>query len=327
MTGGRPLRFLAIVLLGWTSLRAVALWPEGEPPGPAALVGVAEAVPVERPLRPRPGRVVAVQVVPAPVRLGHAPRHRLPIVPRAASPTAVPAAGSPPLGGHVPAAPAIPPPVAPPPLALPPKRWAVSAWAIARGGNASALLGGQLGASQTGLRATYMIDRRRRLALSARLAAPLSGRGREAGLGIDWQPTALPLHVIAEQRIALDGGRSGPALLVVGGIAPTRVAGPIELEGYAQGGAVARGRVEPFADGSARLTLPLVERAGWRLDIGAGAWAGGQRGAARADIGPTLGLAVPVAGRRLRLTADWRERVAGRARPGSGPALSLGTDF
>jgi hypothetical protein len=29
----------------------------------------------------------------------------------------------------------------------------------------------------------------------------------------------------------------------------------------------------------------------------------------------------------LRLGAEWRQRVAGKAKPGSGPALSLGADF
>jgi hypothetical protein len=29
----------------------------------------------------------------------------------------------------------------------------------------------------------------------------------------------------------------------------------------------------------------------------------------------------------VRLSIDWRQRIAGRARPGSGPALSIGSDF
>jgi len=52
-----------------------------------------------------------------------------------------------------------------------------------------------------------------------------------------------------------------------------------------------------------------------------------QRGAARLDIGPSLGLALPLGTRTLRLAADWRQRIAGPSRPNSGPALSLGTDF
>lgn len=329
MSGGRPLRFIAVVLLGWTSLRAIALWPQGETLTPAALLGgIAEAAPAARPMPSRPDRVVSVQLVPPAKRLDHARPDQMPHAAHSIPPVAAVAVIAPlPDDRPLPASPVIPPPAAPPPLAQPPKRWAVSAWAIARGGNAAALLGGQLGGSQTGVRATYTLDQRRRLALSARLASPRSGRGREAAVGIDWQPTALPLHIIAEQRLSLDGGRSGPALLVVGGITPTRVAGPVEVEGYAQAGAVARDRVEPFADGAARLTLPLIARVGWRLDVGAGTWAGAQRGAARVDIGPTLGLVAPVAGRRVRLTADWRERIAGQARPGSGPALSVGTDF
>jgi hypothetical protein len=44
---------------------------------------------------------------------------------------------------------------------------------------------------------------------------------------------------------------------------------------------------------------------------------------ARLDIGPSIALVHQGA----RLTADWRVRIAGQARPGSGPSLTLGKDF
>jgi hypothetical protein len=36
---------------------------------------------------------------------------------------------------------------------------------------------------------------------------------------------------------------------------------------------------------------------------------------------------LPVRSHSLRLSLDWRERVAGNAMPRSGPALTLGADF
>ena len=64
-----------------------------------------------------------------------------------------------------------------------------------------------------------------------------------------------------------------------------------------------------------------------RIDLGLGAWGAAQRGASRVDAGPWLSTALPVAGRSLRLSLEWRQRLAGRATPSSGPALTIGTDF
>jgi hypothetical protein len=44
-------------------------------------------------------------------------------------------------------------------------------------------------------------------------------------------------------------------------------------------------------------------------------------------VGPRLSIRLPGAARNLRVTADWRVRVAGDAAPGSGPALTIGGDF
>lgn len=58
-----------------------------------------------------------------------------------------------------------------------------------------------------------------------------------------------------------------------------------------------------------------------------GLWAGGQKGAARLDFGPTIGTDVKVGETMIRVDADWRLRVAGDARPALGPALTLSTSF
>lgn len=216
----------------------------------------------------------------------------------------------------------------PPPLGIGPaslSRWSGSVWAIARPGGSSGGLGSsQLGGSQAGARLAYAIGSARRVALAGRIATPLEGRGREAALGVEWRPSDIPFRIFAEQRFGLDKGvRGGPSMGVVGGL-DQRVAGGFRLEAYGQAGVIGRGRVEGFADGAARVTRQIATVGSAKLDAGVGAWGGAQRNAERVDLGPTVGLAIPAGGRVLRLTLDYRARVGGDARPGSGPALSRG---
>ncbi|NUU46448.1 hypothetical protein HP438_05610 [Sphingomonas zeae] len=211
-----------------------------------------------------------------------------------------------------------------PSLPTPPDTWSASFWAVARQGGGALLPGGQLGGTQVGGRILRRLDRRGDLSASLRLSAPSEGLGREMAVGLDWKPARrLPLRLIVEQRIALDAGRGGTALLAVAGYGPRSLAPGVTVTAYAQSGVVARGTVEPFADGAARVSTPLTPA----IDLGLGIWGGAQRDAQRLDIGPTLGIALPVAERRIRLSLDWRQRVAGRAAPDSGPALTIAGDF
>jgi hypothetical protein len=176
------------------------------------------------------------------------------------------------------------------------------------------------------MRLTDALGEARRVAHGGRVSTPLRGRGREAALGPDWQPTRLPLHVVVEQRIALNGqAKSRPAVALIGGINPTPVAAGFRLEGYGQAGAVAK--TGAFADGALRLARPLLAYGPARIDVGVGAWGGAQRGAARLDVGPSASISLPVADRNLCLSLDYRQRVAGGAAPGSGPVFSIGSDF
>ena len=63
------------------------------------------------------------------------------------------------------------------------------------------------------------------------------------------------------------------------------------------------------------------------MRLGAGAWAGGQEGATRLDLGPRASLRLRLGETASRLALDWRFRVAGEARPASGPALTLSAGF
>lgn len=203
-------------------------------------------------------------------------------------------------------------------------RLAGDAWLVLRPGEGSTLAFGQLGASQGGARLTYALDPARRLAVSARLSAPVRGTGAEAGIGLDLRPTRLPVHLLLEQRVGLDGGGTRPAAGLVAGIS-TALPGQARLDAYGQGGAVwKRGG---FVDGAALVARPVLERGRARVEVGGGAWGAAQRRVSRLDVGPSAALVLPTGGATLRLQLDYRLRAAGNARPGSGPALSLGGSF
>ncbi len=331
MSVGRPLRFLALALGGWVMVRVALLLPEVASLPPSDMI-------------PRVIEVLVPQVAAAILGRPRVPP-RVVTMPRVAVALPISAKGRPwqvptitppgPVARVLPDLPAvaeprtylIPSPVAPPLVANGRSRLSGSAWLLARGGPAGTVSGGQLGASQGGLRLAYALGSQRKVALVARVATPLKGAGREAALGIEWQPTRLPIRLVAEQRFALDGGRGGPTVGVIAGYGPAEVAPGIRLEAYGQAGGIARDGIEGFVDASARLTHPLGKLAGATIDIGVGAWGSVQRDAERFDIGPSIVAALPVARKTIRLTFDWRERIAGGARPGSGPALSIGSDF
>lgn len=113
--------------------------------------------------------------------------------------------------------------------------------------------------------------------------------------------------------------------MAYGGVSDFRVAGPVLLDAYAQAGVVGLRSRDLFADGALQLSLPVDEDSGLRA--GAGVWGAAQPGLARLDVGPQASMRLPVAGRSVRVSAEWRFRVAGEAAPRSGPALTLSTDF
>lgn len=337
MRTGRPLRFLLAVTGGWLGLRAFLLWPapdailSGQPfVAEAEAATVAGTTVAAEPARP----VTAIFALPPLMSEPHAPAaamvQRPPMAwppPLAASALRAEDAAS---AAALIARSPISQGVLPPPLRIIPpsrSRWSASLWAIARpSGTGGGLGASQLGGSQAGARIAYAIDPARRLAIAGRVATPLEGRGREAAIGLEWRPTEAPVRIFAEHRFALDEGvRGGPSVGVVGGL-DERLPHGFRLEAYGQAGVIDRDRLQGFADGAMRATRP-VSSGRARVDLGVGAWGGAQRGAERLDVGPTLGVAVPIGDQAIRITLDYRARVAGRARPGSGPALSVGADF
>lgn len=338
MTGqGRPIRFLALVALGWIGVRVALLWSETGSL-PEAIKALAPQLPASKagvaaPAQMRPDRVFArmAPILPAarPAGLASVRDRDAPDPDPARVQMALLALvqyGAPAI---VRAAPP-PLPIAAQPDRLPilPSRWSASGWLVMRAGTGlgAAPGGSQLGGSQAGLRLAYALVPEQRLAGFARMVAPLRGKGAEASLGLDWQPTRAPVRLVVEQRFGLDGISGGPGIGLVGGY-DGPIAPGFQLESYGQAGAIRRRRTEPYADGAVRATRLLVADDRMKLALGGGAWGAAQRDAARLDIGPSATLALPLGARNLRLALDWRQRVAGDARPGSGLALTLGSDF
>lgn len=339
---GRPLRFLAVVAGCWSGLRVAMLWPDGaslpqaiEAAFPIAVASRSEVVPT--PLL-RPG--VPAVAASGPIARGHVAgdgagrvalrpgvRGRIDLAVLGLvhfgpeQPVDAPDARD---GMFRPVAQVVATPFTPP-VQPATGRWQASGWMMTRRG---AMAGGpMLGGDQLGVRIGYRADARRGITLYARATAPLGVAGRELAAGVSWRPTALPVEVAAEYRVGLDGTGGGPAIGVAGGVDGVRVPHGFRLEAYGQAGAIWRERAEPFADAMVRVTRPLDLRPVTGLALGGGVWGAAQRGVVRLDVGPSAVARVPLGDRAVRVALDWRERVAGDARPGSGPALTIGADF
>lgn len=362
MSRGRPLRFLGWVLGGWVTLRlgmvllpllqpaseagqpgALRAQPQraaiahghGGPPMPAvpvvALAGHGtSAVPMPIPAMGKRGAVIAwkrsgdgsAASPSSPFLRGREPDAAFAPAREVASATSPSGAGSL-------AAPALTAWVA-----GRDSPWSLSAWMLWRpDGGASLAQAPLLGGSQGGVRLDYRLWRAgtRSLALYGRLTRALERPfAEEAALGLALRPVeGVPVTLHAERRQRLGaGGRSGFALFAAGGIGPQPVAAAVELEGYAQAGVVGLPGAAGFADGRMTLGYRLTPPARTAdLVVGVAVSGSAQPGAARLDVGPELRLRLPVAGGHLRLSAEWRQRVAGSARPASGPALALVADF
>lgn len=201
--------------------------------------------------------------------------------------------------------------------------WSASVWGISRDGSGPVrgLERGVLGGSQLGTRIYRTVLPG--VALTARLSTALASRQSEGALGLAVRRGAVAL--IAERRFALDaGGRNDWSVTAVASVADVRLPYGMRLDAYAQAGIVGR---DDFADGAVRVERGIVATHLGSLSVGAGSWGGIQPGVARLDIGPQLVARTTVGGHAVRVSAEWRQRVAGSAAPGSGAVVTLGADF
>jgi hypothetical protein len=327
-----PVAFLILVPAIWTGVRVLMLWPGAEERRETA---IAWADPLDRretrslakePPPLVPGEVEGALAIGAsssapPLRAPHFARDERSVGKFAlwtSSQTRTP-----------PPATSARPPLSVPldpgsPAASQRSRFNLSAWLLARGDVAPGLAAaGQLGGSQAGVRARLALTQH--LHLAARLSGPLqTGLGKETAIAIDVRPIAsAPITFTVERRIALDrGGRDAFGIGAFGGF-DRELAPQLRLDGYAQAGLVGLKRRDAYVDGALRAEREVLHRSGLRVGFGVGTWGGAQPGAARLDVGPQL--VARISG--FRLGAEWRQRVAGDARPGSGPVVSLGADF
>ena len=207
-------------------------------------------------------------------------------------------------------------------------RLQLTTWALLRGqspgvaGTGSLASGGSLGASQAGARLSYNFTRQ--IAATLRSTSEVGRRGGELAAGVRIQPVrGIPLWFDAERRQRIGrygGGRSAFALFFEGGIYERPMPLHFFLDTYLQGGVVGFHSRDGFVDGALTLTRPVYKQ----FSAGVGVWGGAQPGVYRVDAGPRVTMRVRD---NLRVHLDWRQRLAGTARPGSGPAVTLAGDF
>ncbi|NML11439.1 hypothetical protein HHL08_14995 [Sphingobium sp. AR-3-1] len=213
-----------------------------------------------------------------------------------------------------------------------PDRWRAAAWLLWRPGGArpsGTVPTGQLGGSQTGLRVDYDLTPRASSSTVAygRLTRALQRpTASEGAVGLSIQPMrAIPISVAVERRIALgNGARNANAVMAVGGFGPVVIAPGVVAEGYGQTGIVGFRRGDAFIDGKFSLSTPLGQSP---IRVGAALSGGAQPGVSRLDIGPLVQFRLPLPTVGARIAIEWRERIAGGARPGSGLAITLAADF
>ena len=333
--GGRPLRFLGWFLGGWVCIRAGMLmspmWNAPDVGAVAARGWSARPVAEREVLRlPEPG---VVELAPAIVWRADAravERHGAgssfiarnnPVVARSDERVIAP----PPLQRE----PHTTPPALIAPSSRSAKRWSGTTWLlwrpeVGRGAVQAPLLGG----SQMGARLDYRLGEG--VSLYGRVSRALTGlSSEEAALGVAWRAGSLPFSVLAERRQRIGpGGRNGFALLVAGGLNPREIAPNVEVDGYVQAGVVGLPGRDAFIDGKSSLGYRLrPASSGWDITIGGAISGSAQPGVERLDIGPELRVRVPIGPTSVRLSAEYRARIVGQARPSSGPAITLVSDF
>jgi hypothetical protein len=347
---GRPLIYVALALAAWSSARVMLHQPPRSDqilaapeiavkPHASKLAQADEAAPIAlTQLRMRTHRIFAAKTPPtSPSFIGSHPA----LVPwqdggrpsGLSLPALVAGSGEPLSTGRD-----TPPTIALAPVgkAGPPeqqRRWApniyaYSFWRLSSGGVGTLAPGAQYGGSQSGIVATLdpFGTPGRGVGLLLRGYVTPDGAEGEAALGARWKPAAkLPVSLSLERRFR----KSAPdvfAAYLAGGVDDVALKGRFKLSAYAQAGVVGN-RLNGFFDAQARVMRPVAKTGDVEFFAGAGSWAGGQKGAQRLDVGPTVEVTFTTDLATFRLQADWRQRAAGNARPAGGATLTLSTGF
>lgn len=218
-------------------------------------------------------------------------------------------------------------------------RWTMDSWVLLRAGTgavAQAPGAASYGGSQAGAVLRFRsggvaADGYAYVRTSAAIKAP--GGDRELAAGIGLRPKrAVPLRLLAEARLQDSGvgpAHIRPVASVVTELPWQELPAGFRGEAYGQAGYAAGRDATAFFDAQALVDRAVVQGRGMpEARVGAGLWAGGQKGAARIDVGPRVSIPLHLGGpAAARIAVDWRFRVGGNARPPSGPALTIATSF
>jgi hypothetical protein len=215
------------------------------------------------------------------------------------------------------------------------KRAVVSFWTLLRNGPSQGTLttNGQIGGSQSGVRARFPLSTfgsRTSLNISSRLSSPLTtAGGMEASIGASIAiNNKIPVEIIIERRIPIGGaGKQSWSLTGVTGFNAVQLPQKLQADGYLQTGIVGSRTRRPFIGGNIVVSKATDMNHPDRLRLGLGLWGDAQAGLSRVDIGPEISFRAKSLGLPLRISAQWRFRVAGDANPPSGPALVIGGEF
>lgn len=167
----------------------------------------------------------------------------------------------------------------------------------------------------------------------ARLAGSLGAdksEYREIAGGLSVRPLrSVPLSLVGEARVQQSDGqaRVRPGISVVTGLPPVDMGTGWRAEFYGQAGYVAGRGATRYFDGQALVHRSIFDVEDFQVRAGAGAWTGGQTEAQRLDLGPSASARLPLGNADVRVSIDWRFRIAGKAAPGSGPAVTLAAGF
>lgn len=222
--------------------------------------------------------------------------------------------------------------------ASPAKRWHLDAWyglrpgsgqpRVAAGGPRAPAYGGTQGGLV--LRRDLGRGNRRPQAYLRATHTPSRPAQAELAVGVGLRPLPrVPVRLQAEARATRTEGWTElrPAAAAITELAPHDLPLALRIEAYAQGGYVGGREATAFVDGQLRMDRTVMSFGGAEVRAGAGAWGGAQNYAARLDVGPGVTLDLRGAGIPMRMSLDYRMRVAGGARPTNGPAVTLSTGF
>lgn len=187
----------------------------------------------------------------------------------------------------------------------------------------------QYGGSQSGVILTYNPFARSQSApaILIRASATPDWEERELAFGLRWKPDRRwPISVSAERRFRGDA-QDVYAVYLAGGLDALPVAQQWRLQAFGQAGYVSGSSGGEFYDAHVILLHPVARLGATKIRAGAGAWAGGQKGASRVDVGPTVATEIDAGPAKLLVQLDWRMRAAGDAHPKDGLALTVSTGF